>query len=270
MRRLKLAAILAALMAVIAVRGASQAAFTAETNTGKITVSGGTFTHVNRIGALNLTFEELINGSPTTATITIQGCGRGNIAAYGSSNGLNGLPAQSATCDTLDTYTTTTAVSANRKITGLYDNYVVTATWSGGASQSVQVNVLATASSSPLSANDPCQSSAVAKSSTPVNISSATTTQLVAPSGNLSVYVCGFLATAAGTSPTLQFEYGTGATCGTGTTVLTGVMAASTTVPLEFASGLTNFKAPQAQGLCVVSGGTGPSFQGVLTFVQGP
>ena len=185
-------------------------------------------------------------------------------------NGLNGLAAVSATCDTLDTYTAN--ANANRKVTGLYDYYLVTATWSGGSLQSVQVNTLETAASSPLSANDPCQSSAVAKQSAVVNISSATTTELVAASAGLRVYVCGFYASAAGTSPTMVFEYGTKSStaCDTGATALTGTIAASTTIPLELASGLTNFATPQGKELCALSAGTGPNFQGVLTYVQAP
>jgi hypothetical protein len=259
--------VLLAIMALWATQAHAQAAYNMDRDSGKITTSGGTWTHTNRIGSLNITFEVLINGSPTSSTVTIQGCGRGNLASYGSTNGLNGLQANSATCDVLDTYTAN--VSANRKITGLYDSYIVTATWSGGTSPTVQVNTLETSASSPLSANDPCQSSAVAKQSVTVNISAAGTTQFVGISGTLSIYVCGFYASAAGTSPSLQFEYGGGTTC-TSPTALTGVILASTTVPLELASGLTNFKAPSGTGLCGVAGGTTPNLQGVLTYVQAP
>jgi hypothetical protein len=259
--------VLLAILALWATHANAQGAYNMDRDSGKIITSGGTWTHTNRIGSLNITFELLINGSPTSSTITIQGCGRGNQSAYGSSNGLNGLAAVSATCDTLDTFTAN--INANRKITGLYDYFLVTATWSGGASQSVQVNTLETSASSPLSANDPCQSSAVAKQSVTVNISAAGTTQFVGISGTLSIYVCGFYASAAGTSPSLQFEYGGGTTC-TSPTALTGVILASTTVPLELASGLTNFKAPSGTGLCGVAGGTTPNLQGVLTYVQAP
>lgn len=265
--RLTYLLVLLAIMALWATQAHAQAAYNMDRDSGKITTSGGTWTHTNRIGSLNITFEVLINGSPTSSTVTIQGCGRGNLASYGSTNGLNGLQANSATCDVLDTYTAN--VSANRKITGLYDSYIVTATWSGGTSPTVQVNTLETSASSPLSANDPCQSSAVAKQSVTVNISAAGTTQFVGISGTLSIYVCGFYASAAGTLPSLQFEYGGGTTC-TSPTALTGVILASTTVPLELASGLTNFKAPSGTGLCGVAGGTTPNLQGVLTYVQAP
>lgn len=250
-----------------------QAAYLVDRDTAVIKTSGGTFTHQNRIGELSIAFELLFNGSPTTSTVTIQGCGRGNVVAYAGpgvvgTTGANGQPTQAATCDTLDTYTAN--ANAVRKVNGFYDNYVVTFTFSGGTNPTLQINETGSAASSPLSPNDPCQSSAFAKQSVPVNISSATTTQLVALSAGLRIYVCGVYASAAGTSPTMQFEYGTGSTCGTGTTLLTGTIAASTTVPLALETGLTNFSAPQGNALCAISGGTGPSFQGLLTFVQAP
>lgn len=81
------------------------------------------------------------------------------------------------------------------------------------------------------------------------------TSQAVVPSGIKIVNICGFdvTATAAGT---FQLEYGTGATCGTGTTLIT----AAHNIPASF--GLSSsgraYSTPQGQGLCVVAGGTGP------------
>lgn len=123
---------------------------------------------------------------------------------------------------------------------------------------------------------DPCQDLSQQKQSVVVNVASATTTQLVAISGTTQVYVCGYqLAAVAGTNPSAQFEYGTGASCGTGTTTLTGAMATgvtvSTTVPGPvFTAGndVTLFKAIAGNALCLVTGGTTPNFQGFVTFVQ--
>jgi hypothetical protein len=123
---------------------------------------------------------------------------------------------------------------------------------------------------------DPCLSPAVAKSSAAINITTATTTSLVAVSGTTSVYVCGFALTiseVATTANTLQFEYGTGASC-TSPTVLTGafgaggVLAATPLAITEYA-GSTMFKAPSGNGVCALTaiGATG-TFQGVLTYVQ--
>lgn len=123
---------------------------------------------------------------------------------------------------------------------------------------------------------DPCQDLSQQKSSVVVNISTATTTQIVALSGTTVVYVCGYsLVAAAGTNPSIQFEYGTGASCGTGTTTLTGAMATGVTVSTTvggpiFTAGndVSLLKTAAGNALCLVSGGTTPNFQGFVTFVQ--
>lgn len=125
-------------------------------------------------------------------------------------------------------------------------------------------------------ASDPCSDVSAIKSSATVNISSATTTQLVALSGTTSVYVCGYqLAAGAGTNPSIQFEYGTGASCGTGTTALTGAMATGVTVSTTVAGPVfsagpdaTVLKTPSGNALCLVSGGTTPNWQGFISYVQ--
>lgn len=117
---------------------------------------------------------------------------------------------------------------------------------------------------------DPCGSWGVAKSSVAINITSATTTSLVAISGSTSIFVCGFSVTMVGAVETIQFEYGTGATCGTGTTVLTGAFADGTASDIVVSYGggeMTVFATPSAQRLCAVTTGT-VSIQGVLTYVQ--
>lgn len=60
-----------------------------------------------------------------------------------------------------------------------------------------------------------------AGASAPINISTATTTQLVAAVAGQSIYVTSWDVIAAGTG-NLTLEYGTGVSCGTGTTTLTG------------------------------------------------
>jgi hypothetical protein len=123
---------------------------------------------------------------------------------------------------------------------------------------------------------DPCQTPNATKQSVAINISTAVTTQLVALSGTTSIYVCGFSLTISQvitTANTIQFEYGTGALCATGTTVLTGLFGAggvTAGAPLVIsASGANLFTAPAGNALCAVTviGATG-SFQGVLTYIQ--
>ena len=121
---------------------------------------------------------------------------------------------------------------------------------------------------SQLTTGDPCANPQVAKSSAVVNISGAAgTTQLVAVSGTKATYVCNFQATVVGTTPTILFEYGTSTTC-VGTTALTGTMAIVTTSTVNMGYGGTIITAPASNGLCLVAGGTTPSIQGVLTYVQ--
>lgn len=127
------------------------------------------------------------------------------------------------------------------------------------------------------SSTDPCASSAIAKSSVAINLTSAAASQLVALSGSTVVYVCGFSATiapSATSAATLQFEYGTGSNCGTGTTVLTGTYGngdLTTTVgplPVQMNGPGTIFKTAAGNALCAAGGGTTVNVQGVLTFVQ--
>lgn len=127
------------------------------------------------------------------------------------------------------------------------------------------------------SGTDPCQSSAVGKSSAIINISTATTTAIAPVSGSLTTYVCGFTFTISQvitTANTLLFEQGTGTACASSPVALTGLFGAggiSAGSPITIASqgGATQFKSAASNGICAVTaiGATG-SFQGVLTYVQ--
>ena len=87
-----------------------------------ISASGGTVQLNNLIGITAFSMEVVISGSPASITVMTTGCMRGG------------------TCDVLDTYTT--VANAIRQIQGNYDNYQVTATWSGGTSPTVKLNCL--------------------------------------------------------------------------------------------------------------------------------
>lgn len=92
-------------------------------NTVTISTSGGTAKILNPYGGLVGAFEEVINGSPSTVSITIQGCMKG------------------ATCDTAaDTNTSTSNSIRNVNFTKAYNYFLVTASWTGGTSPSVTVN----------------------------------------------------------------------------------------------------------------------------------
>lgn len=124
---------------------------------------------------------------------------------------------------------------------------------------------------------DPCQSPNIAKSSAAINVTSATTTSLVAVSGTTTVYVCGFsitIAPSAVTADTVLFEYGTGASC-TSPTALTGTFGngdLTSTVgvaPISYGGGgATIFKSAASAGVCILTAGNAVNVQGVLTYVQ--
>ena len=113
------------------------------------------------------------------------------------------------------------------------------------------------------------------KSSVAINITSATTTQLVAISGSTLIYICGFsftISEVVTTPNTLQFEYGTSTNC-TGTNKLTGLyggggVTAGDPIFIHDGGGSsTVFTVPSANGLCALTAiGASGSFQGVLTF----
>jgi hypothetical protein len=117
---------------------------------------------------------------------------------------------------------------------------------------------------------DPCQDLSQQKSSFAVNAPAPTTTAIVPVSGTTSVYVCGWsLQTVAGTTPTIQFEYGAGTACATSPVVLTGTYTgAALQVFNSPGSDISLLKAPSGNGLCLITTGTGANVQGFITFVQ--
>lgn len=121
---------------------------------------------------------------------------------------------------------------------------------------------------------DPCSTSQ--KIVIPVNIVTATTTQLLALSAGKAIYVCSGLLTIAGSTTTagsIVFEYGTGASCATGTTAITGaftgVNTSGTPLVLSIHGGSgTAFGTIAGQALCALTAGTTVGIQGYITVVQ--
>jgi hypothetical protein len=111
---------------------------------------------------------------------------------------------------------------------------------------------------------DPCQSPFAEKSSVALNDASAGETQLIAGVAGQVIYVCGFSFTLGGTTPTAQLDTGTGTACGTGTAHLTGAFTGGITSP----GGYAEVSAAAGASLCVNLGGTSPTMQGLLTYVQ--
>jgi hypothetical protein len=70
-----------------------------------------------------------------------------------------------------------------------------------------------------------------ADKSAPINVSTATTTVLVALTSGKAIYVTAYDFTNAGTADNVTLEYGTGTACATGTTALTGPYATGANLP---------------------------------------
>lgn len=87
-------------------------------------IAAGTCTVQNPGGVLHASFETVPSGSPTSASLAIQGCMRGG------------------TCDTASaTVTSTTATITYVTFAKSYDSFLVTAnTLSGGTNPSIAVN----------------------------------------------------------------------------------------------------------------------------------
>lgn len=90
-------------------------------------------------------------------------------------------------------------------------------------------------------------------SSVAINVSTATTTQLVALSGSTKIYVTSFDVIAGGTG-NITFEYGTGVNCATGTTALTGAynLAAQAGIAKGDGTGAV-LVVPAGNALCVLT-----------------
>ena len=96
-------------------------------------------------------------------------------------------------------------------------------------------------------------SNALINSSAPINVSTATTTQIVALVSGKAVYVTSFDVVAGGTG-NITFEYGTGSNCGTGTTVLTGAYNLTAQAGIAKGSGIgAILVVPAGNALCVLT-----------------
>jgi hypothetical protein len=92
-----------------------------------------------------------------------------------------------------------------------------------------------------------------ADNSAAINVSTATTTQLVALSAGKKIYVTNLNVVAGGTG-NITFEYGTGTSCGTGTTALTGAYNLTAQNGLAMGGGLGPvLVVPAGNALCVLT-----------------
>jgi hypothetical protein len=106
-----------------------------------------------------------------------------------------------------------------------------------------------------------------ADSSAAINVSTATTTQLVALSAGQKIYVTSFDVIAGGTG-NITFEYGTGTNCATGTTTLTGAYNLIAQSGIAKGNGLGPvLVVPASNALCVLTSAA-VQMSGSLSYAQ--
>ncbi|MDB5584881.1 MAG: hypothetical protein JWR80_10057 [Bradyrhizobium sp.] len=98
-----------------------------------------------------------------------------------------------------------------------------------------------------------CVPAIQASSSAAINVSTATTTQLVALAAGANIYVTAFDLVGGGTGNS-TLVYGTGSNCGTGTTSLTGPYPLVAQTVITKGNGLgALFVVPQGNALCITT-----------------
>jgi hypothetical protein len=106
-----------------------------------------------------------------------------------------------------------------------------------------------------------------ANASVPINISTATTTQLVPASGSARIYVTAWDVVAGGVG-TIKLEYGSGTNCATGTTAMTGAYTLTAYSSIAKGTGLAPvFVIPAGDALCAVTGTAAP-MNGSVSYTQ--
>lgn len=201
------------------------------------------------VGTMTIT-ESGITGSPSGCTVTLK---------YQGNNAATAGAVVSTTSFTPSTGTQVVTITPSTAMVG--DNYVATYACTTYPTAGL---LTISFSSIEVATVDPCF--VYPKTTVSVAISTATTTQLVALAAGKTVYVCG-VAVSIGATTTVQFEYGTGSACGTGTTALTGVFAPSTGSVLNISGEGTKISTIASNALCAVSTGTG-GINGVVSYVQ--
>lgn len=213
-----------------------------------------------------------------TIVVTVSGTYSGTLQFEGSIDGSTfvSMNASSVPAGQQSVSTTTTG-TFQLAASGFIQVRVRASTLASGIAQVSLSASSAAMNPSGVGASDPCQNPAISKSSAPVNVTTATTTAIVAVSGATSVYVCGgalTIAPSATSADTATIEYGSGTACATSPTALTGALGAgdltSATSPIVVQIGYGGgvMTAPSGTGLCVLSAGTAVSIQGWITYVQ--
>lgn len=149
---------------------------------------------------------------------------------------------------------------------------VTVAYTSGGAAATFNTEFLFAVPGLPTHAtSDPCDTGSLAKVNAVIFAAAVATTQQVAAVTGSKIYVCGYQMSQIATAGTVQWVYGTGASCGTGTTNISGAMGVTASQPFTYGSGsAVVIQVPTSNALCLVTTGAGGTVSGVLTYIQSP
>ena len=267
MKKLLLALLLLLLPVIVLAQQGQTSAISSNPLGGSLSASSATCAVANACAWMKLP------PNAGTVAVTLSGTFSATFIVEQSSDG-------GSTFTAVATYTTAqTAVQF--AVGGMSDFRVRCSSFSSGAGQVMIRASLAsggaTATVTPVNTpgtTDPCANSSVPKLSAFVNITTATTTAIVAVSGNTAVYVCGFMSDIASTTTasTLILEQGTGAACAGSPVSLTHTMTNGTladTFKSYGGGGQTIFKTAAANGLCAVTTvGSTPTTGVTVTYVQ--
>jgi hypothetical protein len=207
-----------------------------------------------------------ITGSPSGCTIALAYTSNGGGAATSAVSTTSFTPASST-----QTFTISPSVATGDNYTATYacsSTYPTAGTLIASFSPAITSTVASGSVSVVAAASDACRNPSIPKSTVAIAVTTAATTQLVAPSGTTAVTLCSLQANVVGTTPTLLLEYGTSTAC-TGTHALTGTIPVATGTYFSTGNDVS-IVTPASQGLCLVSGGTltTTGIQGFATFVQ--
>lgn len=220
-----------------------------------------------------------------TAIVTVKNLSGTLVASVRGSNDALSIADASATWTVLPVQPTgggaiTTSITANGTWTVQTAGFTrvqvhITTLTSGSHTVTVQMSGTPATSLTRLipqdpAQGDPCQNPYVAKSSAVINVGAATTTKIVDTSGTTTIYVCGFVGSLAGTTPSVTFKTGThgSADCDTSAATLSGTILPTSGSMISFSGAGSFFKSIAGGQICATTAGTGSSFQGVMSYVQ--
>lgn len=250
-----------------------------------LTQKRGTITTQNLVAAGACTTGGCVESEITTAgSVTVQVTGTytasGGLSAQATTDGSTWVTLCSSACPTTFIRSTTGATSATIA-SGVQDIFQVPATGfkrlritalgavTGTATITIQPTELVPSGTemSGVRSGSSMVSLTQPNTTAAINVSTATTTQLVALSSGQVIHVASLSVIAGGTG-NITFVYGTGASCGTGTTSLTGAYPLIANAGLSVGGGLgAVLVVPAGNALCVTTSAA-VQMSGHVTYTQ--